>query len=448
MKRSIDKKFFLHFMVYMSILMSVTSTWVTNVLHTPLLINQVFTAMIYLPFALLIFIKLVKDAKECRSILKKPIECIYYLFALYYTMLTGYRLLNGMEIKENLYYSVVFFGAIAFYLLIRSKKNKIPKSDFVANLVLADIFFLFYRLIYCLVGVHFIERPPVNVNITSGVVAMLTPFVGNWLINECSSKREKVLYWLVLCGNIVTVLTTGARAIFYLLIAIIGLLFVCSLNNKKGFLRVASSVLAGCLIITILAMTNTGNVRYSIYRQTGLTINAANIFDSKVEKPSSSTENPSGSTEKPVDPQKELAEEKKYHSDSMRKALVQLGIDQIKLNPMFGTGDVTYEYQLGDYKAVQSSHNFLIETLICYGAVGLLIIAALFIALVVDTKLFARSIWVAWKQKVVLVLTILFYFAFGFVQPIVFSPIICPLFVFSVAMCRETVLEEYVENNN
>lgn len=436
-----NKAFFLFFMVYISMLSTMTSTWVNRVLQWPILINQILTVFIYLPFVLMIIVKLVGDLKEYRSIIKRPIECIYYLFAFYYAIITGYRLLNGMEVKENLYYSIIFFGAIALYLLIRSKKIKISQSELVTNLLWVDIFFVLYRLIYCLVGVHFIENPPVNINLTSGAVAILTPFVANWLINECSTKRDKALGWLILCSNIVVVLTTGARAIFYLVVVIVGVSFLCNLNNRKGLLRAVSAVLVGCLVVAFLAMANVGEVRYSIYRQTGLTISAVNILDS-------SAENPSDSTENSVDPQKQLAEEQFSRSDYMRKDLLQRGIEQVKLNPLLGTGDVAYECQIGDYKAIQSSHNFLIEAIICYGCIGLVIIAGLFITLIVDTKLFRRETRTKCKSKIVLILTVLFYFAFGFVQPTVFNYIICPLFVLIVAVCRKSLLELSVESSN
>lgn len=455
MKSKVNKNFFLCFVIYISILLTLTSTWTNNILHIPAFVNKVNTILMYIPFALVIVVKLIQDVKEKRNIRGMPIECIYYLFALYYAVITGYRFLTGMEVKENLYYSIIFFGTIAFYLLLRSKKIRVSKSDLVANLLWVDLFLVLYRLCYCLIGTHFFQYPPININITSGAVALLTPFVGNWLINEGASKRDRILCWTALCGNLVVILTTGARAIFYLVVTVVVAILVFNLNNRKGILRAMASLLLGCLVVLILVLGDVGDVRYSIYRQTGLSLETMDFFGSNRHEPDGSTEpivtepivTEPISTDDSEDALKHEAEEQASRSDYMRKYLIQCGIDQIKMNPLVGTGDVMYEYQLGNYRTIQSSHNFVIEVLVCYGTIGLVMIAVLFIALVIDTKLFVKSTRGARKHKEVLALTILFYFAFGFVQPVVFDVLICPLFVVIVAACREVLLEENIEGH-
>ena len=75
-----------------------------------------------------------------------------------------------------------------------------------------------------------------------------------------------------------------------------------------------------------------------------------------------------------------------------------------------------------------------------------MIIVSLFLAIICETKLFAKNNRGAWKQKLVLVQTIIFYFALGLVQPTVFDSIMCPLFVMAVAVCREQLHEQSAAN--
>jgi O-antigen ligase len=139
---------------------------------------------------------------------------------------------------------------------------------------------------------------------------------------------------------------------------------------------------------------------------------------------------------------KNAAQEQIEASNWMRKLLVQKGLEEVEANPWFGTGNVVYFYRLGENNIVrQSSHNFLIEAIICYGLVGLAMIAALFVTLLIEAKLFAKRVLRRWNDVVTLLLTMAFFFAFGMVQPTVFDVLMCPLFLMIVMACCNELTE-------
>ncbi len=483
------KKQFVLLMVYICFLLTITSTWVNNHLNLPGLLLQIFTFLEYFVFLLLVIFKLVYNIKNYRSVIKAPTDCAYYLFALYYILITGYRFLSGMEVKENLYYSIIFFGSVALYQLISSGRIEISKRELSNNLVWIVILFVVYRLMHCLVGGRYIEHQPVNVNLTTGVVAMLVPFVGNWLANECDTRRQTVLFWLALCGSIVVISISGSRAIFMLTLVNIAFLGVHAFRNKRGLLRTLSSVLAACLIVIFLLIADFGVVRYNFQRQvnslteffvntesqdqekvpsaendSAAKIDSAVVTDLAVEKGPAMVTNLAAKkaqvvgtdsavdtkpgTEENRDSEATSNNEDKIQSqidrsDSGRLLLLQYGMEQVRLNPWIGTGDVMYYTQVNEqYGVEQSSHNFIIEALVCYGVIGLIVIACLLFAILYEMKLFSKENKALWKQKILVIQTIVFFLALGLVQPTVFNMIMCPVFLLVLATCRKALLEQ------
>jgi len=445
MKKVRENAFIIIF-AYLALFQSLTSTWAVQVLHISQSLSRVFTLLVYAPFFVAICAKLVLDLYKLKKAFSKVSNWIYYIFALYYLGLSAYRFLNGMEVKENLYFSIVFFGAAAVFMLIRDGWIFMTRKQLNRNLLWIAAFFELYRLAYVLIGAQIFAKSPINVNLTSGIVALLLPFVGNMLIDRSLDKKKSWLPWLVFCGGLVVIATTGARALFALTAANVAVLLVVALIRRRGLLRLVTAAVLGCAIVVSLAVANVGQVRYALYRQTGaeLSFISGSIATNPTTQPTEET-----TPEAPTEPsdQEENEDQLKAQnqigaSDYMRKRLVQHGIKQIKENPLFGNGDVLYQYRLSNnYAPMQSSHNFIIEAMVCYGAIGFGMMAALFVALLIEAKLFERSALRRWNYKVTMLLTIGFYFAFGFVQPTVFDVFICPLFVLIVAACRKALGE-------
>jgi O-antigen ligase len=172
----------------------------------------------------------------------------------------------------------------------------------------------------------------------------------------------------------------------------------------------------------VLAACNYGTVRYALYRETGL--NVSSLFgteDKEIQTPVEDVE---------INEVQSSAENQIKQSDNMRGDLVKWGIEEIKKNPAFGTGNVLFRYVINEKRAFeQSSHNFVIESIICYGIVGLLLIGVMFACMLVKTDLYRKKNWYKWRDAVAMLLCVVYYFAFGFVQPTVYAPMICSLFV-------------------
>lgn len=451
--------------VYFSIFQTLNSSWVTSVLHIPSAVSKVVTVLVYLPFALAVGYKALGDFKQIKTAFSNVSNWIYYALGAYYAAVTVWRLTTGREVQENLYFSIIFFGAVAIFMLLRDGKIKVSKQDLEKNLLYIAAFFILYRLAYVLIGCYFFEKSPINVNLTTGIVAFLLPFVANML--TCTDKKKSVFHWLVLCAGLAVVATSGSRALFALTGATMAVMLAVLLLKRKGVLRFVTAMAVGCAIVVTLMLANVGQVRYAVYRQTGVDFEAIiNSFETR--PPQLPTEAPTGAptdapTQAPTEPSeapteaptemptatpvgvspeqdKTAAQEQIEASNWMRKRLTQRGIYEIEKNVLFGTGNVLYNYQLGpDYVVVQSSHNFVIEGLICFGAIGFAMIAALFIALLIEAKLFTKMARKHWNHTAVLVLSIGFYFAFGFVQPTVFDVFFCPLFLLLITAFRNAV---------
>lgn len=465
MKKLQSKMFFLFF-AYLGILTTFRSTYVMEVIPISMTLSRILTVAVYVPFVLAAVYKLFTDARDIKGAFKKVSNWIFYTFALYYLALCVYRYANQMEVKENLYYSIIFFGAIAIFMLLQEGKLRLSKQELEKNLLWIAVFFIVYRLAYVLIGQHFFERSPINVNLNTGVLALLLPFLGNRLTDPAQEKKKTAVLWCIVTASIAVIATTGARALFLLTMMNVAAMLVIALIRRKGVLRMVTAIAAGVAIVVSLAVLNVGEVRYNVYRQTGIDFSAIrNTFEVKKPTQTAAVTTPSANptqapteaptapavTEQPTDApigqspeqDKEAAKEQTYYSDLMRRHLVQFGIKKAKENPWFGNGDVMYWYQITEkYGFMQSAHNFLIEGIICYGIIGMTIIAALFISLLAEAKLFARIALRRWNYTAALGLTALFYFAFGFVQPTVFDMFICPLFVLTSAACLNGLKEE------
>jgi hypothetical protein len=464
--KKLQSKMFFWFYVYLSILATLRSTYVMEVIPIPMTLSRILTVAVYVPFVLAVGYKLFTDARDIKGAFKKVSNWIFYAFALYYLALCVYRYTNQMEVKENLYYSIIFFGAIAIFMLLQNGKLKLPKQELEKNLLWIAVFFIVYRLAYVLIGARFFERSPINVNLNTGVLALLLPFLGNQLTDLALSKKKTLVLWSVVVASIAVIATTGARALFLLTMVNVAAMLVIALIRRKGVLKMVTAIAAGVVIVVSLALMNVGEVRYNVYRQTGIDFSAIrNTFEVKKPTQATAATTPSAAptqtpteaptapavTEKPTDApigqspeqDKEAAKEQIHYSDRMRRHLVQFGIKKAKENPWFGNGDVMYWYQITEkYGFMQSAHNFLVEGIICYGIIGMTMIAALFISLLAEAKLFAKIALRRWNYTAALGLTALFYFAFGFVQPTVFDMFICPLFVLAVAACLNGLKEE------
>ena len=450
------------FLIYLfiSVWAAPQSTVVNEVLHFPLILNRLFTVLSYLPFILFILWKVICDLKERKIVLS---DILFYTLALYYVAVSIYRILNHMEVKENLYYSIIMFGSLAMCMQITAGKLPISNRDLIDNVIAVGIFLTLFRFTDRLVLRHYLAHPAINVNITTGVTALIIPLLFDACCEKEITKKQLLIRTLTLLASLVVIATTGSRSIFLLSILILIVMIVFRLKTGMIVKRILPVVFCSVVIVGAMAAMNIGEVRYSLYRETTLS-----FFSDKEDAPANNSgttttepaDNSGTTTTEPADnngtttteppaevpPQnsgnvnhvQDSANQQTNRSDKMRSDLVKMGIEQIKLNPLFGTGDVEYPYGINEtYAPMQSSHNFIIESLICYGAVGTALLLMLLASLVFETKLIKRA--GVFHDMFALIMTMAFFFGFGMVQPIVYNYLVTPLFAWIFAYYKQSI---------
>ena len=436
----------------MIICLTFTSTWIKEVLSVPPMISKLLTLALYVPFMFAIGWKIISDLihlckKEYRHFDIPTV--VFYVFIAYYALISCYRLLNAMEIKENLYYSIVFLGSVAYYLQSHKDCAKVGFKGLSANIGIIVLAIVLYDLAYRSIGSLYISKNPINANLVSGCLTIALPFLCMCYCRKTSTV-SMVVYGIAACCSIVIVLITGARALFLLTCLTIVVAFAACLISKQGFGKILILVIVSLSIVLTLALCDVGKVRYSLSRETGLNISALleekNTSSSGTQ--SGKTDKDTGGTKKPgssANREYNSAMSQVDRSDKMRSDLVNLGLEEVRQHPWIGSGNVTFSYKVSkNYIAEQSSHNFIIETMICYGLIGLVLVATLFITLLIQSGLFRKSSRSAWLYRLCLLQTLVAFFGLGFVQPTVFSPLTCSLFVLILAASRQ-LLSEYAD---
>lgn len=429
------KIFFLFF--YLSLWSSLYSTGINRTFDIPLIVNRICTVLVYSPFIASILWKLVQDIRKMHF---SFINIAYYLFAIYFAGVTVYRFATKQDPMDSIYFSLFLFGAISMYLHVSCGKAAVTKAEYVKNFTAIGIYMVAFRLLHCLIGVHFLVDAPINVNITTGIVALILPFLTNVLTDPETSRKQAVVLGLTIAGSIIVICTAGSRAIFMLTMVILAALFVrMCFSGKTALLRFLSVCLSAILVVTMLAVLDVGRVRYSLSRQTSISFL---ISEDDKESPPLSVEDL-----EIIEDQKDTttieAQTQINASDNMRRNLLNLGLDQVKKNPLFGTGDVLFPYVMSeDYIPTQSPHNFILETLICYGIIGTLLLIVLCFALALHTRALSKNIPVGWRSKLSMLLTVGFFFGFGLVQPIMYNQFMCSTFSILMSAFRLSLPEK------
>jgi hypothetical protein len=177
---------------------------------------------------------------------------------------------------------------------------------------------------------------------------------------------------------------------------------------------------------------NAGRVRYALYREFGLFgSNQGAMDDTLPDEPGTMDPTDIPGSDGLLDADDATTQIER--SDAMRSTLMKEGIKQVKLNPLFGTGDLYYTQDLGYMKQNLTAHNFLLETIVSYGLIGFMMIAAIFVAILLETKILCKSLLTRWGHRIAVLMVFFYFFAFGMVQPSVYNSLLCPLFMLVIS---------------
>ena len=417
------KKYIISFVFFFHLLFNVLcSHWFQEAFPLPLSILRIITILIYFPYLSVIVLKLVMDIKE-RSLFK-GINIIYYSFCAYYVLVSIWRLLKHNEVKESFYYFVVIVGALAFFIQVFNRKL-LSKECIIINATICTAILCIYRTVLLFMVNRTFSYLPINAIVFACVFLISIPFLVNNIDKD--SRTQKIVFSILLGLSIVFVLLSGSRASFYLLLlTLFAVAVFMIIKNRKALLRFFAVIFGSLIVVALLFAVNFSDVRKNIVREVWFLNTVV-----KVDEPVSGENENDNDNENDIEELIEQQNQQIDRSDTGRKELMIYGINEIKKNPVFGTGDVLYLQQMTDtYIANQSSHNFIIESLVSYGIIGTVLLMAVFGVLFVKAL---KEIDI--KHKFYLILTAGVLLAFSCIQPLFFNAIVVfPLFIIYSAL--------------
>ena len=388
----------------------ICSRWTQELIPYPLSFARFFTICIYLPFVLLIALKVIHDIKS-KALFRGKTNLLYYSFIFYYAIVSVHRFFAHEEFQESAYYFVVFIGAVGFLLMLINNSFIIEQQVLAGSIFVCSLSLIIYRVVFLFIGFKHYTHPPININILVAVELLLVISYLFFLYKGDIRNKKECSGILILSS--ITILIAGSRAGFCLFVLVVGVvLLVCFRNNKDAFKQIVLVLLASVVFTSALFVFDVEYVRNSVLREMWGMNHLIASYDND------------GETEAIVQSQNEQID----RSDGGRVELIQMGIGEIKENPLFGTGDVLYEQRVGDITVNQSSHCFIIEFLVSYGLIGTLLGFCLLgrIAYVLFKRIPKRLVAFA-------LLTGGTYFSFATVQPLFFNPLVISVFVIAMS---------------
>lgn len=423
------KKYSLFFLIFfISIWVSLASTSLNEQFRFSPLANQVFTLLLYLPFFLLILWKVVSDFFTFHV---TKFNILYYVFGAYYVGLSAYRFLVAAEVKEGIYYAVVLFGALSVYALLADKKLNLSNEEIHNNLSAILSYIVLYKVAVTFMEENVFGNPPINNLYSTSMLALLLPFMISGL--QQAKGRKAKLNGILCCLSLVLILTCSSRAVVLLSAAVLIGLLLIFITNITVVKWLSVSFVSSIILVSALAGLNVGKVRYSLYREFNISFVLSDKDTTPTFPPPAQTiPDTTPPQDTPNDPNSQLStdtQEQINRSDAMRATLLKQGINEVKKNILFGTGDLYYTYDMGYKTMEQTAHNFIVECLVCFGLIGTAMILGLLLFMLVDFGFFSKKGFKNHKQWFFILLVCFYYFAFGMAQPSVFNTLVCPTFV-------------------
>lgn len=415
-------------LVYIFILMALGSRYVVQAFDASIIYSRVVTVLVYLPFITFTVVFIVALVRKKIPFSRNAKLLVVFIF--YAAALQLYRYISGAVDNECTYYTLTLIGSISFMLLETNGFWTISKRKLTNSLLGFAAFVLLFINAYEFFFTGIVVSSPVDRNIITTLILMLLPVL-------CFSREEKgvivaIRIILIIC-SICYILLCESRAAFALLFFVLAGMVIVNWQSRKTVIMIIATTLASIAIVAIFCIADVGDSRYALERELdGFGISITGLFEDQTEEDLSKSEieeETSGSSEQAASSQIE-------RSDNMREDLFNYGIEQINANPLFGTGRLTIGYYLpmaGDTFR-SAPHNFIIETMVCYGLAGSILLVVLFCSVIMSLIKSTNRI-TGWRRYVgSACLTSVVFFTIGFVQPIVYQPVALMLFVLTLLL--------------
>ena len=411
--------------VYLSVFTILGSSALNNLVPFPRFAQQIFSAMLYMPFRLMVLGKIFCDLKRFRV---SGFNVLYYTLFIYYFALTVYRVNSpASPAMESTLYAVVLFGVLALYSLITEGRLGPIRETLQRNILIIACYFIALKVIFTFLEGRLFSHLPINNLYSTSLLVILLPFLADTMKNGESKKAK--LSCVLMTLAVALVFVCSSRAIVTLSLIVLVTLFLLHIKTLAMVKRLLAAVSAALVLVAVAATLNVGIVRYSLVREFSLLSSVIPI--GKTDASMIEGEDPWDM----IGAQNQIG-----RSDAMRAQLMKQGLDEVWKNPIFGTGDLYYTYDLGYKTMEQTAHNFIIESLVCFGIVGTLMIIALLLNILRQFGFFRRKTFRSWRIWVYILVISLYYLALGMVQPSVYNTLLCPMFFIGLAYYGERLL--------
>ena len=124
---------------------------------------------------------------------------------------------------------------------------------------------------------------------------------------------------------------------------------------------------------------------------------------------------------------------------------MQFSIDEIKKNPLFGTGDVffTHEYEGMDGTIEAPAHNVILQTMNCYGLIGVLMVVGTLIAIVFRSKFLSLKKHFLYPLSGLLVIVV--FLGISLIQATAYDILVLPVMISCVSTFAVLNKEAYIK---
>lgn len=329
--------------------------------------NDLFFGEIITLVLIVITIYRVATNKEQLSRFRKHyLKWIIILFVIMFVEL-GYRTMKyGFALEY-----IMNFRFVVSHLFIVLIFNKDMINRKVIDYIMITLFTYFaaYQLIYFLSNMQIRSSKLVgNVNIYLGLLLIMIPYIINYLIRHPKNNYVTYILYLSIFITYYLIPFSGSRSGFYSILGaiIITVLLFSKLLGKQRVIILLSTVLLGiaCNISTLFITKNPQQIS-SVSRATTIEVN---FLDEYVAKGYVEGEDPTKQVY--LEGSEIIDDITGVKSDSIRNTLWTKSIENVKKEPIMGYGKLISEATLNNYPTFQRPHNFMLEYLLIFGALG------------------------------------------------------------------------------
>jgi len=374
----------------------VGSKWTVLAFNFPITYSRFFTATLYLLLSLFMVAKFVRDISRKRF---SKFSLVFYGFIFYCICVVMIRLMCGEEAKYTVYWTIIMGGSISIASLIFScsRKNKISLETTINDFVNFGIIVAAFKALYVFYLYKTISYDPININKECCIMLVLIPcaMMGHMIYGRKKNVIATLLFSII-------VVFSGSRGALFFYVFEVALM--CLLLIKHGYKthKILLAFVLSVIVLGGLIVFNVGNIQRFLLRALMLydsSSTSANIID-QVSK-----------------------------SDAGRIELYELGYNEFLKSPLIGTGTVYFNQViegLGEFN--QSCHNFILETLDCFGLLGLGLLSLLFAA---TFKMLPKHN----SCTTYLIIISVAFFGYALVQPLLYDPLAFLTYCIAAMIC-------------